>query len=71
MQQLNGWFYKIGVGRIQTRLELPVPVYFLLSEDPSRLFQLKSSTRAAVCSTTDYTLTSHDIQGKQINDNAW
>ena len=59
---MNTWWYGKGVSRIQVRVRLPIPVFFLSSEDPSKIYELETSR---------YALTEKAVTGTAINDFAW
>ena len=52
LQGLNRWWYSVGVQRIQARISLRIPVYFLQSENPAKLYELdcKVSKQEVSCS---------------------
>ena len=66
---MSQWWYVTGVSRIQTRLRLPLPVYFLMSEDPAKMYELSNSR--CLANQASYELTSHDVSGAGIDDMAW
>ena len=63
MQILNRWWYDRGVARIQVRLSLTAPIYFLSNDNPSKVFEfssVKPSVNANVA-----------VEGPVIKDAAW
>ena len=63
-QQLNKWWYKTGVQRIQMRISLRPPVYFLSSQNSGQLFSVQTQT-------SKYELEAHQIQGEPMSDFGW
>ena len=63
LQILNRWWYNRGVARIQVRLELTAPIYFLSNENPSEIFEF---------STYAPKLNEHaKVEGPVLKDAAW
>ena len=45
LQLLSKWWYRVGVSRIQTRITLTAPVFFLWSKRPRSVFVLEPELR--------------------------